>query len=85
MDDVNSPVVDHGQVLHVKDVPWATKQIWAPDAAYKNDTYYLYFPAKDKDGIFRIGVPTSKSPAGPFKAEENYIPGSFTIDPAVLV
>ncbi|MBU9723584.1 MULTISPECIES: glycoside hydrolase family 43 protein [Bacillaceae] len=85
MDDVDSPVVDHGQVLHVKDVPWATKQMWAPDAAFKNDTYYLYFPAKDKDGIFRIGVATSKSPAGPFKAEENYIPGSYTIDPAVLV
>ncbi|SFE57206.1 Glycosyl hydrolases family 43 [Paenibacillus catalpae] len=85
MDDVNSPVVDHGEALHVKDVPWASKQMWAPDAAFKNNTYYLYFPARDKDGIFRIGVATSATPAGPFKAEENYIPGSFSIDPAVLV
>jgi beta-xylosidase len=85
MDDVNSPVVDHGQVLHIKDVPWAKKQMWAPDCAYKNDTYYFYFPAKDKDEIFRIGVATSKSPAGPFTAEPNYIPGSFSIDPAVFV
>jgi len=85
LDDFNSPCVDHGQVLHVRDVPWASKQMWAPDAAYKNGTYYLYFPAKDHDGIFRIGVATSSSPAGPFKPQPHYIPGSFSIDPAVLV
>ncbi|MBH1941851.1 glycoside hydrolase family 43 protein [Mobilitalea sibirica] len=85
MDNFNSPCVDHGEALHVKDVPWASKQMWAPDAAYKNDTYYLYFPARDKDGIFRIGVATSKSPAGPFTPQPDYIPGSFSIDPAVLV
>jgi len=85
MDDMNSPVVDHGQALHIKDVPWAKKQMWAPDCAFKNDTYYFYFPAKDKDDIFRIGVATSKSPAGPFKPEPNYIPGSFSIDPAVFI
>ncbi len=85
MDNMNSPCVDHGQVLHVNDIPWATKQLWAPDAAYKNDTYYLFFPARDKDEIFRIGVATSSSPSGPFTAQENYIPGSYSIDPAVFV
>lgn len=85
INDFNSSCVDHGEVLHVKDVPWATKQMWAPDAAYKNNQYYLYFPARDKENNFRIGVAVSKSPAGPFKAEENYIPESFSIDPAVFV
>ena len=85
MDDLNSPCIDHGEVLHMKDVPWVSQQMWAPDAAYKNGIYYLFFPARDKEGIFRIGVATSKSPAGPFKAEDNYIPGSFSIDPAVFV
>jgi beta-xylosidase len=85
LDDFDSPVVDHGVVLHVKDVPWASKQMWAPDAAYKNGKYYFYFPARDKDGIFRIGVATSDKPYGPFKPEPNYIPGSFSIDPAVFV
>jgi len=85
MDDVDAPVIDHGQVLHVKDVPWASKQMWAPDAAHKNGKYYLYFPARDKDGIFRIGVAVSDSPAGPFKAEPDYIKGSYSIDPAVFV
>ncbi len=85
MDDVDAPCVDHGEALHMKDVPWVSGQMWAPDAAYKNDTYYLYFPARDKNGIFRIGVATSKRPEGPFKPEESFILGSFSIDPAVLV
>lgn len=85
MDDVDAPCIDHGEVLHMKDVKWVSEQMWAPDCAFKNDTYYLYFPARDKDGIFRIGVATSKNPAGPFVPEENYILGSFSIDPAVLV
>ncbi|QAY66505.1 glycoside hydrolase family 43 protein [Paenibacillus protaetiae] len=85
MDDVTAPAVDHGEALHLRDVPWASQQMWAPDAAFKNNTYYLYFPARDHDGIFRIGVATSANPAGPFKAEPNYIPGSYSIDPAVFV
>ena len=85
LDDTNSPCVDHGEALHLKDIPWASKQLWAPDAAYKNGTYYLFFPARDKDDIFRLGVATSSSPAGPFKAQESYIPGSYSIDPAVLM
>ena len=85
MDDFNSPCVDNGEVLNLKDIPWASEQLWAPDAAYKNNIYYFYFPARDKEGIFRIGVATSTTPSGPFKPEENYIPGSYSIDPAVLV
>ncbi len=85
LDNFNSPCVDNGEALHLRDIPWASKQLWAPDAAFKNGTYYLFFPARDKDDIFRLGVATSKTPAGPFKAEKEPIPGSFSIDPAVLV
>ncbi len=42
------------------------------------------FPAKDKEGIFRIGVATSARPEGPFKAEPAPIKGSFSIDPCVF-
>ena len=59
--------------------------MWAPDAAFKNGTYYFYFPAKDHNGIFRIGVATSKSPTDPFTPEPEPIPGSFSVDPAVFV
>lgn len=85
MDDINSPCVDHGEALHLRDIPWAKQQLWAPDAAFKNNTYYLFFPARDKEDIFRLGVATSSNPAGPFTAEENYIPGSYSIDPAVFI
>ena len=84
MDSVNGKVTDHGVALSVKDIPWAGRQLWAPDAAFKNGTYYLYFPVKDKQDVFRIGVATSKNPAGPFKAEPKPIEGSYSIDPAVF-
>lgn len=84
MDRIGGKVTDHGVALDIKDVPWAGRQLWAPDAAYKNGTYYLYFPAKDKQDVFRIGVATSQSPTGPFRAQPSPIPGSFSIDPAVF-
>lgn len=84
MDSVGGAVTDHGVTLSVNDVPWAKKQLWAPDAAYKDGQYFLYFPAKDKDDVFHIGVAISSSPSGPFKAQEKPIAGSFSIDPAVF-
>lgn len=79
-----SPVVDHGVALKLEDVAWASKMLWAPDAAESKGTYYLYFPAKDKEGAFRIGVASSSKPEGPFKAENEYMKGSFSIDPCVF-
>ena len=84
MAGIGSEVKDHGVVLDIKNIPWAGRQLWAPDAAYANGKYYLYFPVKDKQDIFRIGVATSTSPVGPFKAEPEPIKGSFSIDPAVF-
>ena len=84
MDTIDSKAVDNGVALHVDDVPWAKQQMWAPDANEKDGTYYLFFPAKAHDDIFRIGVATSKSPTGPFEAEPEAIKGSFSIDPAVF-
>lgn len=85
METPESTVVDHGLALHVNDVPWAEKQMWAPDAASKDGKYYLYFPAKKADGIFQIGVAVSDSPAGPFTPEAEPIQNSYSIDPAVFV
>lgn len=84
MDDVNGEVTDHGVALDVKDVPWSGRQMWAPDAAEKNGKYYLYFPLKDKNDIFRIGVAVADKPEGPFVAEPRPMDGSYSIDPAVL-
>lgn len=84
MDTINSEAIDNGVALHVKDVPWAERQMWAPDAAHKKGTYYLYFPARSNDGNFKIGVATSNSPTGPFTPQPEAIKGSYSIDPAVF-
>ena len=84
MDSIGGAVMDNGVALDIKDIPWVGRQLWAPDAAYANGKYYLYFPAKDKKDVFRIGVAISTSPAGPFKAETEPIKGSYSIDPAVF-
>ena len=84
MDTIDSEAVDNGLALHVDDVPWAKQQMWAPDANEKDGKFYLFFPAKAYDGIFRIGVAISNSPTGPFKPESEAIKGSFSIDPAVF-
>jgi hypothetical protein len=84
MDTVGGEVKDNGEAINIKDIPWAGRQLWAPDAAEKNGKYFLYFPVKDKQDIFHIGVATSDSPVGPFKAEATPIEGSFSIDPAVF-
>jgi Glycosyl hydrolases family 43 len=84
MDSVGGAVTDHGVALDIKDVPWAGRQMWAPDAAFANNMYYLYFPVKNKKDVFQIGVATSDKPEGPFKAEKEPIKGSYSIDPCVF-
>lgn len=84
MDAPGKPVKDHGCALHINDVPWASKQMWAPDATEKDGKYFMFFPAKNHQGIFQIGVAQSDHPEGPFIAEANPIEGSFSIDPAVF-
>ncbi len=83
-DTPQGPAEDCGVALHVKDVPWASTQMWAPDAACRDGRYYLYFPAKRADGIFQIGVAVGARPEGPFQPEPAAIQGSYSIDPAVL-
>ncbi len=84
MDRVGGEVTIHDVALDIADVPWAGRQMWAPDAAFANGTYYLYFPVKDKQDIFRIGVATSQSPTGPFTAQPAPMANSYSMDPNVF-
>ncbi|MEP6908183.1 MAG: family 43 glycosylhydrolase, partial [Pseudoxanthomonas sp.] len=85
MDSPGDKVVDCGIALHIDDVPWAQRQMWAPDVAARDGRYFLYFPAKRADGIFQIGVAVSDSPEGPFRPEQQPIKGSYSIDPAAFL
>ncbi|AWB69225.1 secretion protein (plasmid) [Saccharobesus litoralis] len=68
---------NHGPVMSVDDLSWANNYAWAPDAAFKNDKYYLVFPAgtgvkdrqnpKNSTKWMGIGIGESDSPTGPFK------------------
>lgn len=84
LDSPGGETIDHGVALHVADVPWASRQMWAPDCASKDGKYYLYFPAKRANGLFQIGVAIGDQPTGPFVAEPEAMVGSYSIDPAVF-
>lgn len=84
MDNIHGEVTDHGKVLDIDDIPWAGRQLWDSDVALKDGTYYLYFPLKDKEDVFRIGVAISDKPEGPFKPLAEPIKGSYSIDPCLF-
>jgi len=62
-------------------IDYHDRLLFAPDCAYKNETYYLYYCSPRK---LTEGVATSKSPYGPFTGGKQ-IKGPKQIDPAVLV
>ncbi|WP_139062180.1 family 43 glycosylhydrolase [Ochrovirga pacifica] len=81
---------DHGAVFSLKDIKWANKWAWAPDAVKRNGKYYFYYPVERK----KIGVAIANHPTGPFKdalgkplidsLEESFA-GPEPIDPAILI
>jgi len=84
---------DEGEVINASQVSWGRKEggfMWAPDAAYRNGTYYFYFPHPSEtkwNDSWRIGVATSTKPTSDFK-DAGYIKGigGFAmIDPAVFM
>lgn len=84
-DDVmHGEIVDHGVALKVADIPWAGRQLWDCDIACKDGKYYLYFPLKDRNDIFRMGVAIGDKPEGPFIPQPDPIRGSYSIDAAVF-
>jgi len=84
-DDLESgELTDHGVVLSTDDIPWAGRQLWDCDVAHKNGKYYMYFPLKDRNDIFRMGVAISDKPYGPFVPLANPMKGSYSIDPCLF-
>ncbi|MGM9687034.1 MAG: family 43 glycosylhydrolase, partial [Bacteroidaceae bacterium] len=75
---------DHGVVLKVEDIPWAGRQLWDCDVQEKYGKYYMYFPLKDQNDIFRFGVAVADKPEGPFIPQPAPMKGSYSIDAAAL-
>jgi hypothetical protein len=84
---------DEGEVLNASQVPWGRPLggfMWAPDAAYRNGTYYFYFPHPSENAwnkTWKIGVATSTHPASDFKVGGfiEGLGGDAMIDPAVFM
>ncbi len=83
-DPMSSPVKDSGAVLRREEIAWAGRQLWDCDVARKDGKYYLYFPMKDKNDIFRIGVALADNPCGPFVPQSDPMRGSYSIDICVF-
>ena len=82
---------DHGEILNSGQVPWGRREggyMWAPDCAYKDGTYYFYFPhpsGTHTGNTWKIGVATSRKPASDFKVQ-GYIEGVPSyIDPCIFM
>ncbi len=77
---------DHGESFATlgptAQTPWFTGELFAPDCAYHDGTYYLYFCQKDGSE----GVAVSDQPHGPFRdAATIPVVHGDGIDPAVFV
>ncbi|MHC1693917.1 MAG: family 43 glycosylhydrolase [Eubacteriales bacterium] len=83
---------DDGEILCSDDVSWGRAEggfMWAPDCAYKNGTYYFYYPhpsGSDWNATWKIGVATSSHPAKDFtdKGHIEGMGGFAMIDPCVF-
>ncbi len=84
---------DEGEILRSDDVEWGRPEggfMWAPDCAYRNGTYYFYYPHPSDshwNDSFKVGVATSDNPIKGFK-DQGYIEGMggwCMIDPAVFI
>lgn len=54
---------DHDVIFNpITQTKWAKAKAWAPDCAYRNGKYYLYYPTDQK----HIGVAVADTPYGPF-------------------
>jgi len=62
LDYIGGPVTDHGVALDIKDIAWAGRQLWAPDAAYKTAFISCTFLLKINRMYFKLVWPPQKHP-----------------------
>lgn len=83
---------DEGEILRASQVAWGRSEggfMWAPDCAYRDGTYYFYFPhpsGSDWNKTWKVGVATSRKPASEFNPVGfiEGVGGFSMIDPCVF-
>lgn len=55
-----------GHVFPNKLPDWAEAHFWAPEIAYEDGKYYIYYTAKKKGGNLCVGVASATAPTGPY-------------------
>src|SRR6266705_3756866 len=84
---------DEGEILRASQVEWGRPEggfMWAPDCAFKDGTYYYYFPHPSDTAwnkSWKIGVAISTKPASDFKSAGfvRGVGGDAMIDPCVFI
>lgn len=68
---------DHGEILHSSQLDWGKPGVMcAPCAAYKDGTYFFYFPHQTTNSEWRVGIATSPAPEGPYTPHpQQYVTG----------
>lgn len=76
----------HERIFHADDCDWCVNNAWAPDIAYKDGRYYLYYYFRNAgETPAGIGVAVSDRPQGPFTNVSVDGPLLDGHDPAVFV
>ena len=75
--------VDEGEIMNSDELVWGRTEggfMWAPDAAYKDGTYYFYYPhptGSSWGSTWEVGVATSKYPDRDF-VDQGPVKGATT-------
>ena len=56
-----------GHVFPEEAPEWTEAHYWAPEIAYENGTFYIYYTAKKEGGNLCVGVASATNPKGPYK------------------
>ncbi|NIP59266.1 MAG: family 43 glycosylhydrolase, partial [Gemmatimonadetes bacterium] len=76
----------HEEIFSAEQCVWCVTRAWAPDVAYRDGCYYLYYYFRNDDGMpGGIGVAVSDRPQGPFTNVTEDGPLVDGHDPSVFI
>lgn len=55
------------KAFEVTSEDWCCQDFWAPEVVFKDGLYHMFYTAKEREGVLKIGLATSETPYGPYK------------------